>query len=315
MIQIRRILYPCDFSAFSRQALKQAVALARAYRADVTALHVIPLTVIPSATLPFYPNPLLLDPGGQDQIRTALKRFVEPARSAGVRIEAEVREGSAVGQILEAASRLPADLIVMGTHGRSGFERVVLGSVAEKVLRKSPCPVWTAGANDSSAETHHRTLCPVDFSRSSLDALRYAVSFAEKTCGRLVLLHVIDEDCDFPRFHENPTDAERAAQETRVLAALRTEVPGEVWGCHERETVVARGRPYREILRVARERNANLIVMGVQGRGAADLTLFGSTTHRVVRQSSCPVLGVRTALASERVESARADSMSDQVMC
>jgi nucleotide-binding universal stress UspA family protein len=305
MIEMRRILFPCDFSPFSQRALGQAVALARAYGADLLALHVIPVTVIPSPALAYYPNPLLLDPGAQDRIREELRRFVEPARQAGVHAEVEVRQGAPSRQIVEMAGTLHADLIVMGTHGRGGFERVVLGSVAEKVLRKAPCPVMTVRENGRApSPPFERILCPVDFSPASLAAARHAASLAEKSGGLLVLLNVLEAPpygrLAYPEFAMPP---DPVPHEERVRRAFSTAVPKEVLGCVGREERIVWGRPASEILRLAHEERADLIVMGVQGRGAVDLALFGSTTHEVVRHARCPVLTVRLARPEANQES------------
>ena len=105
-----------------------------------------------------------------------------------------VESGYPVRHILARAAALPADLVVMGTHGRSGFERLVLGSVTEKVLRKAPCPVMAVPppAVTVGKLPYGRLLCPVDFSDSSEAALRFACSIAEEADARLTIVHVFD---------------------------------------------------------------------------------------------------------------------------
>jgi nucleotide-binding universal stress UspA family protein len=127
-------------------------------------------------------------------------------------------------------------------------------------------------------------------------------------------VHVVGGMYDYPRLHREPATAERAAQEARALEALRTDVPEEVRRVQDREEVVARGRTYREILRIARERKSDLIVMGVQGCGPIDRALFGSTAHEVVRRSTCPVLTVRPAAASARAEVERSEAAAAQTV-
>jgi nucleotide-binding universal stress UspA family protein len=196
---------------------------------------------------------------------------------------------------VELAGTLHADVIVMGTHGRGGFERVVLGSVAEKVLRKAPCPVMTVHEDGGApAPPFERILCPIDFSPASLAAASYAVSLAEKSGGLLVLLDVIEAPpygrLAYPEFAMPP---DPVPHEERVRRAFAMAVPEEVRAWKRREERIVWGRPASEILHLAREEHADLIVMGVQGRGAIDLALFGSTTHEVVRHANCPVLTVR----------------------
>jgi universal stress protein A len=183
----------------------------------------------------------------------------------------------------------------------------VLGSVTEKVLRKAGCPVLTVPAHapdavPATAVVFKRLLCPVDFSDSSIDALNYAMSLAQEADARLTVLHVMQYDLDVeaPEMYEtviadrrlSVTDYRRRCEEYS-RERLRAAVPETVGAYCAVEVLLAAGKPYREILRAAAQQQADLIVMGVQGRGAADLTIFGSTTQHVVRQATCPVLTIR----------------------
>ena len=142
MVEIRRILCPIDFSEASRHALEHAVVLARWYESRITALRVI--------HVPLFPPPPMLVAGFADATAPAvpnhqareeeLQAWLEPAHRVGVKTDVIVDEGNAATRILEQASSCQADLIAMGTHGLSGFERFMLGSVTEKVLRKATCP-------------------------------------------------------------------------------------------------------------------------------------------------------------------------------
>jgi nucleotide-binding universal stress UspA family protein len=211
-----------------------------------------------------------------------------------------VYEGRVVAEILERARAWPADLLVMGTHGRGGFERWVLGSVTEKVLRKAPCPVLTvpppaSGLHPSGAVLYRAIVCPVDFSDASLAALRHALKLAEESAAEITVLHVIEwlvEDEPGARIAGFDVPEFRRYLEQDAREKLKGTVPEEArdW-CRPREEVVG-GRPWREILRVADERQADLVVMGVRGRHPVDIALFGSTTHHVVRGARCPVLVV-----------------------
>src|SRR5688572_27257531 len=144
MIEIRRILCPIDFSDYSRRALDHAIAIARWYESTITALHVFsPAPVEAYGPGPVVFEPTVLTPVDRDQLLANTKAFIEAAPAPGVAIEAVVREGHTAAEILDQATNMSADLLVLGTHGRSGFERLLLGSVAEKVLRKARCPVLT----------------------------------------------------------------------------------------------------------------------------------------------------------------------------
>jgi nucleotide-binding universal stress UspA family protein len=305
MIQIQRILCPTDFSDFSRRALDHAVAIARWYESTITLLHVctsapvvayVPGSeVLPSA---------MLTPEDREALLASLKRFAEDEAGAGVRVEFEIAEGHIATEIVARANALPADLLVVGTHGRSGFERLVLGSVAEKVLRKAGCPVLTvprgmADVLPVSPVIFRRILCAVDFSDCSMHALHYAMSLAQEADAHLTVINVLELPPDAPReVHENVAGP-RSLREYVALAEedrrarLKDAIPESMRAYCTVDTVFAIGKPYREILRVASAEESDLIVIGIHGRGAADLLFFGSTAQHVVRQASCPVLTLR----------------------
>jgi nucleotide-binding universal stress UspA family protein len=305
MIDIRRILCPIDFSEHSRRALDHAVAIARWYGSAITVLHVFsPAPVAAFGAGPVMLEPIALPSLDREQVLAQTSAFAEAARAPGVAIEAIVREGSVAGEILERAARIEADLLVIGTHGRSGFDRLLLGSVTEKVLRQAGCPVMTVparlqGGVHAGPVLYKRILCPVDFSPSSLQALDYALSLAQEADGRLIVHHVIAHE--FENAGETAAVVVDAgmtvgdflkAREAAIQRRLQELVAGAPEFCHV-EPLVTHGKPWREVLRAAGELQSDLIVMGVQGRGAADLLFFGSTTQHVVRQASCPVLTLR----------------------
>jgi len=235
-------------------------------------------------------------------LRSALEKLAAPARENGVPVSFGVYEGHVVGEILDRARDWPADLVVMGTHGRGGFERWVLGSVTEKVLRKASCPVLTVpppagGLNPAGPVLFRSIVCPVDFSGASLAALGYALKLAEESCAEITVLHVLEwllEEEPGARIAGFDVPEFRRYLEKDARERLLTLVPADArdW-CRPREAVVG-GRPWREILRVAEETRADLVVMGVRGRNPVDLALFGSTTQHVVRGARCPVLVVHT---------------------
>jgi len=306
MIEIKTILCAIDFSDYSRRALDHAVAIARWYESTITVLHVCSVAPV-AAYVPGSPifESAVLTPADRERLTGEIGRFAEAADLADVPIEIVIREGSVATEILEQA--MHADLLVIGTHGRSGFDRLVLGSVTEKVLRKASCPVLTVPAHAPNAVpatpvVFKRILCPVDFSDSSMHALNYALSLAQEADARLTVLHVMayDLEVEAPEMYETVIFDRRLSVadyrsrcEACSLERLKAAVPDTVRAYCTVETLLATGKPYREILRVAAEQQADLIVMGVQGRGAADVMVFGSTTQHVVRQATCPVLTIR----------------------
>jgi nucleotide-binding universal stress UspA family protein len=306
MIKISRILCPVDFSEFSRHALEEALTLARHYGAGVVALHAynMPMTMAAVAGdggfVPVLP-PLTADQAEQEAL---MEKFLASVLAGDVRLTSEVVQGAAVATILDRALTLPADLIVMGTHGRSGVDRMLMGSVTERVLRKAACPVLTVPIRSTSAPEFHRILCPIDFSRSSKQALKYAVSIAQETRAHLAVLHVIEmlPDADSYQFRLWNVPELRAQVLSDARNELAASIPPETAMTCEIEQRIESGKPYKQILKVAAEMRADLIVIGVHGRGAADLLLFGSTTQHVVRQAACPVLTMRWAAVAQRGE-------------
>ena len=302
MIQIKRVLCPVDFSDFSRHALDHALTVARCYHSSVTALHVVhPAPVV--VPVPYYfgaeiAPPMTLPPVDVARVTAELQRFVEIERMPGVGVETVVSEApEAYREILAQAERLHADLIVLGTHGRSGFERWFLGSVTEKVLRKAQAPVMTVPpkaphAMNRGPAAFARIVCALDFSDCSKVALDYALSLAQENNAALTLTHVIETRPLYADFAPSVT-IDIAAWTREARERLHAMVPDAVRQAGTVAEIVHEGTPYREILRVAADAEADLIVLGVHGRGAADLFVFGSTTHHVIRQARCAVLTLR----------------------
>jgi nucleotide-binding universal stress UspA family protein len=232
------------------------------------------------------------------QVAAQLGQFIAPEQVPGIRIESQIEEAPHVhAEILVQADRLHADLVVIGTHGRSGFERLFLGSTAEKVLRKSRRPVMTVPPRAPEAMPRgpgafSRVLCAVDFSTSSTIALEHALSLARQERSELTLVHVVEL---FPAYYDfaPPEALNLTAWTETARSQLRGMVPDSVRAeCRMRDIVVT-GTPYREILRLANDMEADLIVLGIQGRNAVDVFFFGSTAHHVVREARCAVLTLR----------------------
>jgi nucleotide-binding universal stress UspA family protein len=291
MLHIAHILCPIDFSEFSRRTLDHAAALARWYGAHLTLLHVF---VIRSAVdLPSMP----MTDVERERLTADLRRLAAHV-PVDVPIDLRVTEASDPHhEILAQAEMVSADLIVLGTHGRSGFERLVLGSVAERVVRKAPCPTMIVPrqAPDTGADEpvrYRRIVCPVDFSDASTRAVRYATSLAEEARAQLILLHVLSVPPELlaqPMSAGFDVDRIRAAAVAEAERQLQALVPNVRPNCTVK-SLVREGAAYRQILATATERAADLIVMGVHGRGAVDLMVFGSNTARVMRAAACPVL-------------------------
>jgi nucleotide-binding universal stress UspA family protein len=297
MIRFKRIVCPTDFSKFSFRAADYAVSLAKHYDGEVHFVHVVPEVLLHPDQYPYLVEPVRTEPEIRSRAMDRLDAFMALTRAEQIQSRFSVQEGAPVATILKVAKEDEADLICLGTHGREGVERLVLGSVAEKVLRKAPCPVMTVSEpGDEEAirpAVFEKILCAVDFAALSLRSLDYALSLAQEAGGNLVLINVVEWFSEEPGWDvQLNVEDYRAQMEESVRNRLNEVVPKEAREWCDIDIVVRSGKPYRDILELARERDVELIVMGVRGRNPLDLMLFGSTTQHVVRHSQCPVLTV-----------------------
>jgi len=296
MRAVKNILCPLDLSPASARALQYAIPFARVSSAKLWVLEVVDFS------LPPLPPGAYIAPTLTAEARAAclerLQRMIEPARAQGVDAEARLAEGRIVDGILAEAQAIAADLLVIGTHGRGGFEHLVLGSVTEKILRKAVCPVLAVpqvAAGADQPPPFQSILCPVDFSDVTAQTIAAAADLASAFNSRLTLMTVVEWPFGNGHVDEMPQpmrDLHRSLQD-EARHELREAAAQAAPALPNAEQIVAVGKPSREILRVARERSAHLVVMGVYGRGAFDLAVLGSTAHRVIREGVCPVLTIR----------------------
>jgi nucleotide-binding universal stress UspA family protein len=287
-IDLRKIIFATDFSPAAEAALPYAIGLAKQYGANVHGLHVrfpamYPI-VGPEAM------PVVLE-AAEEQAKFEAKQMHEMLES--VPHEVTVTEGDLWPTLREIVSEQKADLIVMGTHGRTGVRRAFLGSAAEEIFRKASCPVLTVGPH-VSRNTERRLamkeiLFATDFSPESLAALPFAVSMAQEHQSDLTLLNVAGK----PEVGELVHAGQFAESTLRRLQAL---VPAgaDLW-C-EPKCRVEQGPEAEKIMEVATALGADLIVLGVrrpQGGLGATTHLMQSIAHQVVINAECPVLTVR----------------------
>jgi len=284
------ILFPTDFSETSTVAAVNAFAFARRCDARLTVLHASLLYEEGShperEEVPFG----LLD-APEPRIAEAMARQLGSDLDGEPRVQRVQARGLTAGRtILEYVRAHTPDLLIMGTHGRRGFKRWLMGSVAEEVVRFSPCPVLTLkDAWKGSLAEIGRILVPLDFSLASRPALRFAAELAATFDASLELLHVIQPP-PYPEVYAWSTsddfyrDAELKSREliARLLKESGTSLPATV------HTVT--GYPAHEILQVARSRSVDLILMAHLGMTRMAGRPLGSVTEHVVRASPQPVL-------------------------
>lgn len=293
---MERLLCPIDFSEPSRHGATIALALARWFGARLTRLHVHQLlpSLVGAGPALAATAPLLLSDEDRQALTYSLSTFGGGGVEDDVVDNLVVEDTLVASAILQCAKEIRADLIVIGTQGRTRLERLGLGSVAESVLRRSPCPVLavppqvpsTALSNPAAIR---RVLCAVDFSPHSVNALPKALQWASKAGAAVTALHV----CEISPELTEPPAPEFEAYRDRVVSDARRRLAETVRELSPQVPVEQRlavGRPAAEILRYARDHQADLIVMGVRGRSQLDLTFFGSTANRVVQRAECPVL-------------------------
>ena len=287
-IAINNILYMTDFSQPSEAALPFAASIAREYRAKIYAFHAL----IPGVYTYTTPETAAAALDAQEDDALTNMRHVN-AQLAGLPHETIVERNIGVWPALEAAAKdFAIDLIVVGTHGRTGAKRLLMGSVAEEIFRRSHVPVLTIGPSESHGVHRggrfHHVLYATDFSEESLAAAPYALSLAQENEARLTLLHVMKE----------PEVFDKAAEDRISSAMFRLHeiVPGEAESWCRPDAAVRFGRADEQILKIAREREADLIVLGVRGNkgvpGAAT-HVERVTAHKVVAHAPCPVLTIR----------------------
>jgi nucleotide-binding universal stress UspA family protein len=283
---IKNILCPVDRSPSSLQAFDYGITLARWYRARLHLLEVIEA-----------PNDYRVPIEARTDLEGDLKQVLVSRRASDVKVTISLRQGNVVQEILAHAGKSRSDLIVIGSHGRGGVQRLVLGSIAEKVLRLATCPVLTVrrGVNQRRKRRDRlpfeTILCPTDFSVASNHAVTYASRLAKEASARLILTTAVEWPFgdDVP---VGPVEELKQRLDANAREKLARLLPRAGADRRRTETVVTRGKASAAIVSLARRQSVDLIVMGVSGRSALDVAVLGSTTHHVIREGSWPVLTV-----------------------
>jgi nucleotide-binding universal stress UspA family protein len=281
-IAFKNILFLTDFSEASQTAMEYAATLAKRHHATFYPAHVQtppPPMYLEGPALARYLDVV------HDQTREKLEQLAAPLDVNWCPLVGE-------GVIEYAIQRWTAlhgiDLIVIGTHGWRGLQRLLLGSTAELILRSAPCPVLTVGPHVSKLERDpeyvDRILFATDFTQQSEYALSYALSFAHERCAHVTFLHVLPKDVKMP-----DCDRVKAYSEKE----LRRLVPSDAAGWCDPQFVVLQGDPAEEILNFAENDNSDLIVLGLPKDKVFSTHFRSGVTYSVVSGAPCPVLTVR----------------------
>ncbi|HEY7821110.1 MAG TPA: universal stress protein [Vicinamibacteria bacterium] len=288
ILQIRRVLLPTDLSESADRALQQAVELAAQHRATLDIFHVATLEhVDPAEIQPAFDAFLARV---EKEVFEDLAARSEPIRTRGIAVEtAVVRQPYPVEGILERIRQTHPDLVVMGTHGRTGLRKLLLGSVAARIVLEAPCPVMTVAADAEVAEGEtgfDPILVPVDFNELAGPSIEAAKALS---AGRLILVHVVS-------IPEHPSvyagGFTRVFQQHPELSTVIGNRLSELYG-GPGEIVVSEGNVVDEILEAAKSKRARLVVMGTRGLDRKDYLRLGSVTERVIGRAKIPVLAVK----------------------
>lgn len=297
-MEIKRILFPTDFSSCADAAFSTAVLLAEINDAQLHLLHVSVLFQDDPNTEHIIPNVeevhQKIRAGADEKMNKLLAGHDTTALEI---IKAHERGLAPARVILDYAEEHAIDLIVMGTHGRRGPEYLFLGSVAQETVRHASCPVLTIreGKDSRPFRPIDRILVPIDFSSHSEAALQQAVALAKKLSARLQLLHVIEESVH-PAFYASGKTSIfdfipdlKQKTEAELQRMLSTVAAGDV----QAEYHVLEGRASHDIAKFAREQGSDLIVISTHGLTGIEHFLVGSVTEKVIRTAHCPVLTVK----------------------
>ena len=301
-LNIQNIIVPIDFSKMSVQAIQIAKQLARRFGASIHLAHVRQFNYAADLMAPVPPMvPFAFTPYEHDAARSALKELEEVASECGVlSASCDVLSGAPpFDEICRLGQTIPADLIVMPTHGRTGLKHVFLGSTAERIVQHSSCPVLVTRGNALHANNGSRfriktILVPVDFSKCSREGLRYAIAFANEFGAKIILVHATYlgyiYSAEGTALYDIP-GLQKAARKT-AERKMRELVRSVNFGAVKFETAFTDGSPVIDICAFAKDHDVDLIITSTHGFTGFTHVLIGSIAEQVVRHAPCSVLVV-----------------------
>jgi nucleotide-binding universal stress UspA family protein len=291
---ITRLLLATDFSDEARRAEEYASALAASWQIPLTVMTVLEFP--PGMNPDYAVNKQYLTDRMHDA-STRLAEFKERIRRRGVVATTHIVSGIPSERVIAAAQSEEADLLVVGTRGKSGLAHVLLGSTAERVIRSAPCPVLAVPGLKDHPSTEEsislkRILVPTDLSDCSLDAVEYAAVVARQSKASVELLHVLEPvyyGLDFTFEHASERERKRK-QMAQVLEDVSADL---LTAGIISKTCIRGGIPPDTILEYVQTSSSDLIIMGTHGRRGLSHLMAGSVTEAVLRRGRCPVLAVR----------------------
>ncbi len=303
-VQFKNILCATDFSDFSNHTVNYGVALAKEFEARLIICHVIDLS-----SVAIY-GEFQLDPVGQQNriMEDANVQLEELTGDQPVTWEPLITVGKPADEISRAVEEKDIDLVITATRGRSGFKRLILGSVTERLMRTLTCPLLVVRSPEHEFVNKpeqdfglQKILVGCDFSPDSGRAFDHGLSLAQEFQAELHLVHVVEPYVQPNLLKEEPSVSGEIQQDYHnlLIQKLKDTVPGEAANWCTPQTSILEGRPYEELVKYADTRDINMIVLGVRGHGLVKTLFLGSTTDRVIRNSSCPVLSVSSKVQHE----------------
>lgn len=285
----KKILVPTDFSELATWALRYGAELADHFSATLSVIYVDRFG--PAEYLEISPDYYDDLPAMKRKAEEALSNYLTTQLPVMLKRESGVVIDFPVPGILKTVEGSGVDLVVMGTHGRSGWRRALLGSITEGVLRGMDRPVLTvrhSEGDETPAEfKFHRVLCPVNFTDVAHAALDHAASIACAFDAQLVVAHVV----------ESP---DQVVQKGDLLDHLREWIPSEIRDRCDYKELVLKGNAAEQVIEFGRTMNVDLIAIGAQHQRFSDTTVIGTTTERITRHAYCPVLTVSRRVAEEK---------------
>ena len=303
-VEFKKILCATDFSEYSNLAVNYGVALAKEFEAGLIISHVVDLS-----SVAIY-GEFQLDPIGQQNriIEDATAQLEELIGDQTVDWKPLITVGKPADEISQVVEEKNIDLVVAATRGRSGFKRLILGSVTERLMRTLTCPllvVRSPGPEFVSPTAHkvrlQKILVGCDFSPDSGRAFDYGLSLAQEFQAELHLVNVIEPPVQPNLIREETLVSGEIQQDYHdmLIQKRKDMVPEEAANWCIPQTSIIEGQPYDELIKYADTRDIDMIVLGVRGHGLVKTLFLGSTTDRVIRDAPCPVLSVSSKVQKD----------------